>query len=340
MGPISSRTSSGASSQLISPALSAISKHESYLPSSSLRPSLDVSVCELSTEPITIEKEEVPIEDQNVQATTPLLPPVFTQLCSNEGPIQSPLQSPSVAAGETFPTTTPEGQPISSGLPSPPLSTKPSIASFKQRSRANTSNVSASEIPPLPMLDNSHDPWSQRLGHADFNIDPEPYIPEVVNLETYRDFRSSWDLARRNYAKHLARTGEHYGTTSKVYLLTQEKWNLIDDAWKSNNNEMTTMLSHALTNTVGQEAEVSDSVDSSTVLEKPVSRIVVPKLDDSGGKFPALGDEDIVGPMSVGPARSPTMQKPTEREWAPQSPRKRNFLKFLSDIFGARVSRE
>ena len=340
----SSRNDSGTSSQLISPALSAISKHESFLPPPSMRPSLEASLTELPTEPMAIEQDEPQIEEP-VQATTPLLPPLFTQMARTESPIQSPLQSPSVAAAPTFESTTPEGSPLLPptlfpGFPIPGhLSAKPSVASFRGRSRANTANVSIPEIPPLPMLDEGQDPWAQRLGHANFDIHPEPYTPEVISQETYREFRNNWDLARRNYTKHLARTGEHYGTTSKVYGLTQEKWEALDMTWKRDYEKMFAIVGPSVSVSAAQSSEAMESADSSTILEKPVTRIVVPKMDDSRGKFPELGDEDIVGPMTVVPARSPTMQQSTVRELSPQSPSRRHLFKFLSELFSGKGAR-
>jgi hypothetical protein len=43
---------------------------------------------------------------------------------------------------------------------------------------------------------------------------------------------ADWDMAR-NYMKHV-RTGEHYGVTSKIYKLTEEKWADVDMQWKKN----------------------------------------------------------------------------------------------------------
>jgi hypothetical protein len=204
-----------------------------------------------------------------------------------------------------------------------------------QRSRANTSNISISEVPTLQMLDDRDDPWAQRLGHANFRIHPEPYIPAMIDLDSYRQLRLNWDLARCNYAKHLARTGEHYGTTSKVYLLTQEKWNAIDNSWKKQNDRMTAVLSPVLARISDGDTTISGSLESSTVFEKPSKRVIVPQLDDPSGKFPELGDEDIVGPMSVGPARDLTMQKPTaDAETPTYAARKRSFFRFVSDVLG------
>jgi len=175
----------------------------------------------------------------------------------------------------------------------------------------------------MPRREEFCDPWDGRLGHANFNIHPEPYEPQQMDLDGYTEFRANWDQARTNYAKHLARTAEHYGSTSKVYKLTEEKWTSIDDIWKRHHAAMTKVLAPVLARVSG-DAEAQDSAASSAVLEKPMTKVVVPIVDDKGGKFPLLGDGEIVGPMSVGP---------------PLSPPKRHLLKFLSNIFGGRNSR-
>lgn len=259
-------------------------------------------------------------EEEQGQATTPLLPPTMINLQKQDSPIHSPLQSPSMA-----PTTyghnrlSSDNPPFSSHLPSPPLSTRPSVASMP-RSRANTATL---DIPALQLLTNSSDPWAARLGHADFSIHPEPYRPDTVDLDSYKEFRDNWDQARKQYAQHLARTTEHYGQTSKVYKLTEEKWTLIDDTWKKYNAHLSMALSPQL-------ARLSDdphSPDSPvSLLEKPVTRVVVPQLDKSG-KFPEIGDADIVGPLSIGVAKVPELQRGPVTP--PLSPRKRNFMKFF-----------
>lgn len=178
------------------------------------------------------------------------------------------------------------------------------------------------------------DEWSVRLGHANFTIYPEPYVPDVFDMETFKQLRGNWDQARHSYAKHLARTGEHYGTTSKTYLLTEEKWASIDAEWKKNNAAMTEALEHIAARSSGGEAEISDSPCPSSVLKQPPSKVIVPKINDATGKFPDMGDEDIVGPMAVGPSRATTMQHLVEPAMQNRLSKKRNFLKFISDILG------
>jgi hypothetical protein len=234
-------------------------------------------------------------------ATTPLLPPLMMDASANtkQVSLQSPLQSPSVAeASDPFSgTVTPIDAvttPQLPGMPSPPLSTKPSISSFHR----NTINrpghlVPSSEIPPILIAD-PNDVWANSLGHANFTIYPEPYIPASFDLEACRQLRANWDLARCNYTKHLVRTGEHYGVTSKTYKLTEEKWASIDAIWRKN-NEIT--IGHTVNSGSAAFATLKHKTfgdaNSSNIMTK------IPSLNDprSGGKFPQLGDEDIVGPM-------------------------------------------
>jgi hypothetical protein len=251
---------------------------------------------------IDIEKANMDVDEPEAQfASTPLLPPLMMDASANTKQIsmQSPLQSPSVAdANDPFSgSVTPIDAiktPQLPGMPSPPLSTKQSISSF-HRNNVNRPGhlVPSSEIPPI-MIADEDDEWANKLGHANFVIYPEPYLPEVFDLEACRQLRANWDLARCNYTKHLVRTGEHYGVTSKTYKLTEEKWAATDAAWRKNNET-------TITNTVesGSDAfatlkhkNLGDS-DSNNVMTK------IPSLNDprSGGKFPQLGDEDIVGPM-------------------------------------------
>ena len=332
-----SRTNS-VSSQLVSPALSAISKHESLLCSPSAQAGTDESSNDIGPAPIeSREANAYPEEDQG-QVTTPLLPPVMMELSPNL-PVHSPLQSPSVAEAPSLPSSaTPSGTPQPSYLPSPPLSTKASIASIRQRSRAGTV-VPSSEIPPLQRLGKcDNDEWSARLGHANFTIHPEPYLPNVFAVTTFKQLREDWDQARHGYAKHLARTGEHYGTTSKTYHLTEEKWASTDAEWKKNTAIMTNALKDVIARSSSGEAEASDLPCTETVLKQPRTKVIVPKINDVTGKFPDMGDEDIVGPMVVGPSRTRTMQQPAEPAMQSRLSKKRNFLKFISDMLGRGVS--
>lgn len=171
--------------------------------------------------------------------------------------------------------------------------------------------ISGEGAPPL-VLTEGYDQWSVKLGHANFTIHPEPYIPETSDATTFRQFRDDWDLARTNYAKHLVRTGEHYGETSMIYKFTKEKWEAIEDEWKEN-------LETIVTNDVKFGAILGLTKSNMS----PTEAIKIPRLHDNE-KFPELGDEEIVGPMSVAPAIHSTIRG--------KSPRRRNVFRFLHGL--------
>lgn len=137
------------------------------------------------------------------------------------------------------------------------------------------------------MIADPTDEWSIKLGHANFTIQPEPYLPEVCDAGSCRRLFSDWERARRNFVKHHVRTGEHYGVTSKTYLMTEQKWAEIDALWKKNKDIA--------------EARAANMCDSAVLITptEPAPLVKLPFLNDpkSDGKFPKLGDEDIVGPM-------------------------------------------
>ncbi len=252
-----------------------------------------------------------------MKASTPLLPPIMANISFlEEVPFQSPLQSPTVAdqdcpsLAHTPITHTPVTSPQFPSLPSPPLSSRPSISSFHRHPL-----LPSSEIPPLP-LTAPNDPWTDRLGHANFTITPEPYLP-TSTLAACKQLRADRDLARCNYTKHLMRTGEHYGATSKIYRLTEEKWNEIDALWKRNSDAC-----HVAVADNGQEHALE--LGQSSVAE-PAPLIKIPSLNGprSEGKFPKLGDEVIVGPMEQVAAQMQTTKR---------SSKKRSFLKFLQGM--------
>ncbi|ROV92167.1 hypothetical protein VMCG_09303 [Cytospora schulzeri] len=229
------------------------------------------------------------IERERELARTPLLPPLLTEAPSvsslNQSQAPSPLQSPTVA-----PQLVPElTSPIS--YTTPPLSTRPSLSSFRPPllTSLSTPVVATSEVlVTIPNLLEQNDAWSDRLGHANFTILPRPYLPEAADLETLRTLRADWDLARINYTKHIVRTGEHYGITSKTYALTEAKWAETEREWKAVHDAL---LERVAALNPGNEALLQwDRLQDDT----PTT---VPKMLDAEGKFPDLGDEDIVGPM-------------------------------------------
>lgn len=166
------------------------------------------------------------------------------------------------------------------------------------------------------MLSDPNDEWANKLGHANFTIQPEPYEPATCDIDSFNQLRADWEIARCNFAKHLVRTGEHYGATSNIYKLTGEKWEFINRQWR--------VQQDALMNQLGAMDGVALTLTQSN-LQRCEQEVRIPRLHDNA-KFPEMGDEDIVGPMSVAPAteisgfcRDKTMKK-------------RNLFKFFQDL--------
>lgn len=329
-----SRAASSRSSSLTDSTRQGIEKlYESQMPPTPTKSAFDSRDDIGATAPLDIEKANRGIsEREEGLATTPLLPPLMMDASANarKVSVQSPLQSPSVAeakdpfSGESTPRDS-VATPQIPGMPSPPLSTKPSISSFH---RVNLNRpgqlVPSSEIPPILIAD-EHDEWAHKLGHANFTVQPEPYLPDVFDVEACRQLRANWDLARCNYTKHLVRTGEHYGVTSNTYQLTEEKWLQTDSIWKSN-NDLT------IQKTVDGGGDAFSTLRHTTFGDFGASNIMtkIPSLNDpsSGGKFPQLGDEDIVGPME---------QVAAQLQRIPS--KKAKLMRFFADKFPANLGR-
>jgi hypothetical protein len=278
-------------------------------------------------------RKEEGVVDREAKPTTPLLPPILTQIPAHirEVPYQSPLQSPSVAEPE-LPSAfnSPLPTPRIAGLPSPPLSSKPSIASFHHQRGIPTISPS-SEVPPMLITD-PNDHWADELGHANYSIEPQPYIPEEPNMAACKDLRANWDMARYNFQKHIARTGEHYGTSSKVFRLTEEKWAEIDATWKQNLELTWSSVSDETTEVVTLSPRVSDTPATeltpqpAPIAPMPAPLTKMPSLNGprSEGKFPKLGDDGIVGPMEQLPS---VAMQPQRRK------RKLGFFKWMQGVW-------
>ena len=236
--------------------------------------------------------------DRQALASTPLLPPTMNAARKEEEDhMQSPLQSPTIAdPNKTFSiVSSPAETPQLQSIPSPSLSTKPSVSSF---SRSRTSTLpNCTEAPPLLLAEPS-DEWSIKLGHANFVIAPEPYLPVIYEAQSCRQLVTDWELARSNYFKHRHRTIEHYGANSKIFRLTEEKWKETEAYWRKNNDLATA------------QAAITSSDAIPIIPTEPAPLNNMPTLNDprSEGKFPKLGDQDIVGPMvQIAP---PALQQP------------------------------
>ncbi|KAI9829084.1 MAG: hypothetical protein M1832_000107 [Thelocarpon impressellum] len=267
---------------------------------------------------------------RSTQVTTPLLPPLMVPDkagadAADEPPVRSPLQSPTVAA-EAWDGFASAGSPEDAGSapvaapPSPPLSTRPSVSSMRRQAAAAAPPghlVPSSEIPGIRLAD-PDDHWARRLGHANFDIHPEPYRPDGADFEACLQLRANWEQARCNYTKHLVRTGEHYGVTSTTYRLTEEKWAEIDSRWRRHHDR-----AMAQSGDEGGTGTAWRDDGGGTPTPGPSGVVEIPSLNDprSEGKFPKLGDEVIVGPMVQ--IASQLHRKPTK---------KAALMKFLQDV--------
>lgn len=285
-------------------------------------------------------EERMDLERDRAMATTPLLPPLMTKNL-NSTPYESPLQSPMVASASTSGANTEvqTSPTVSAYLPRPSLSSKPSFSSFRF-------GGSGTELPlALPPMVQDHDEWSDRLGHANFTITPQPYEPEIIVSETLMRFREDWELAKVNYTKHLVRTGENYGQTSNIYALTEAKWAETEQRWKSIHDGLIrqTMVFHSapvsasnsrsrsrgrargrsragsasfMGSRMAASADVSPDMHHWPRLDDAAPSAITQMLDASD-KFPNRGDEDIVGPMVRDEVmvRAQSEERKTSRFW-------------------------
>ncbi|KJX96429.1 hypothetical protein TI39_contig627g00001 [Zymoseptoria brevis] len=234
------------------------------------------------------ETEEEHFDAQEL-ASTPLLPPMLADYFNkNASTMQSPLQSPTTAAPSVAQSmaNSPVSTPVISGYLTPPLSTRGSFASLG-RLRSNSGLQSSSEIPSLTIAEEETDPWAIKLGHANFQIHPEPYLPDIFDAQTCRRLRDDWETARMEYMRLAAQTSEHYGVTSRIYKLTEQKWSEIDATWRAN---------HEMANAEAQahgDSPIFQPLAETEALSK------MPSLRDpqQPSKFPLVDPETIVGPM-------------------------------------------
>lgn len=250
----------------------------------------------MSPTPLDITAPPTPIEEEPIDrqsmSRTPLLPPLLSDYrsLSEDNAIRSPLQSPSIASSAfQSPATAPV-----MGIYTPPLSTSPSFASFKRYPHA--------DVPPMD-LGIETDPWALKLGHANFHILPEPYVPTECTRDTCKRLLEDWESARTEYMRQAARVSEDYGCNSQTFQLTEEKWSEIDAQWRAN---------HKLAN---ERAEASGEAIMFQPLAMTAPTQKMPTLSDdpnASAKFPVINESDIVGPMvqyakvtSTSPAKKP-----------------------------------
>ncbi|KAK5171280.1 uncharacterized protein LTR77_004424 [Saxophila tyrrhenica] len=210
--------------------------------------------------------------DREGNSSTPLLPPLLSSLRDpSDEALRSPLQSPSVA---TQSETASIYSPVPHGLLTPPLSAKPSFTSF---------NVPPASTYAAP----EKDYWAIKLGHANFDIEPRPYMPQQFTRESCRRLLKDWEAARVEYMRVIARVSEHYGPSSPTYSLTEEKWAEIDKAWRSNLDK------------ANAEAEANGEIGVHQSLAETQPLAKMPSLSDPNQptKFLNVDEANIVGPM-------------------------------------------
>ncbi|KAK4610040.1 hypothetical protein CLAFUW4_13678 [Fulvia fulva] len=241
--------------------------------------------------PIEIDLPAEQEESTHEFASTPLLPPMLADYFNDSSDaVQSPLQSPTIAgpsaAASLF--STPVGTPVIPGFPTPPLSAKASMASLRN-ARSGPPLHASTEIPPLTIAEEveSADPWATKLGHANFEIEPVPYLPAVCDAQTCKQLTEDWECARKQYMQLAGRVRSDYGPTSQTFKLTEQKWAEIDATWRAN---------HEMAN-----AEAQATGDSPTFqpLAETMPIAKLPSLNDpqQPGKYPTVEEKDIVGPM-------------------------------------------
>lgn len=304
-----------ATSTVVSPPVGSLSRiHSRHQSSSPARATFEDRISEAGIAPLDIEKanEGSPIEEER-RARTPLLPPTMKDLSNPDDGValNSPLQTPAIASTADSPAMSITVFNSVSGLPSPPISAKPSLSSI-QPQMGPTRGCSL-DIPQPMAMEEPDDEWADKLGHANFTIHPEPYMPPLCSVEAFEEHRNCWEVARRNFAKHLVRTGEHYGLTSKIYKVTEEKWEGVNGQWRLAHNRLAANL----------EDKEGNPLSVSKCDIHAGEAIKIPGLYDKE-KFPDLGDEDIIGPMSVAPPSPPAVQHKS---------RKRKFFRFIQDLF-------
>lgn len=237
--------------------------------------------------------------DPLIRSSTPLLPPLMMDMHDKSG-IQSPLQSPTIAAPADFRSHSSTPTPSTSGFTSPALMSTPSLGTFQRSS--TTPSTPPSELPPMLIAD-PNDEWAEKLGHANFEITPAPYLPKQCTLASCKRLLEDWEVARAEFSKHLARTSTHFGPGSKIYKLTEQKWAVIDAAWRRN-NDLASL--RAVRN--------GETPPGHTPIEPaPVTKIPNLDISQSEGKFPKLGDDDIVGPMVQVASQCQLKRKPTKK---------------------------
>ncbi|KIH94265.1 hypothetical protein SPBR_05713 [Sporothrix brasiliensis 5110] len=286
----------------------------------------------LMTESSAIQRQQPvsPLPPPSLQTSPLQSPAVASSVTSPAGvdglssfPLTSPVADAGIPAMSLSPLspTAPTGLGISVAataptspaevMQPPPLRRQFSTASFYVPFGAtNVQNASASAVTPatsapisvpVSVAQEPHDKWCDRLGHANYTILPKPYHlaeDDTTDTQALHALCEDWAQARINYAKHLVRTGEHYGTTSNTYMLTEAKWAETEREWQRAHQAATVHITNVLTRAGSDARECAATPGMLPPVQHHDVSCVIPQiLDNAEGKFPGLGDEDIVGPM-------------------------------------------
>lgn len=225
------------------------------------------------------EPEDLDIE----RSPTPLLPR-FCDDRKDSVRVESPLQSPTIVTNSSYmPQTLPLTPTDSPKIRSPALSQHASNSSF--RKVAQTAAKRISDVPPLAMS-NYGDVWAAKLGHEDFTIYPEPYMPLEVTQQTRDTLFADWERARSEFSKHRGRTETHFSATSSIFRWTEQKWASIDSQWRDYSEEVTRQLY--------ETGQVSYPSPKEPAPVRELADIEDPRM---------IQTSEIIGPMSQEPPR-------------------------------------
>lgn len=234
-------------------------------------------------------------------SSTPLLPISLAE-CRKDEPEspRSPLQSPSTAAASATNSIvgSPLVSPITQSFSSPALSAKPSFTSLSMGLSKSGLQASFDGLP--GPLTEEIDDWSFKLGHANFHVLPEPYIPAICDLASCKKLLEDWNAAKYDFLKQAARISEHYGASSQIYYHAGDKWHEIESQWQS-----------SFAAACDAVKATGHSVDLQPI--EATESFAIPC------KFPDLDQVNIIGPMVQYAKPQPS---PTKRQ---------TFLKLFTD---------
>lgn len=224
---------------------------------------------------------------------TPLLPRFLDQSATTPPP-DSLLQSPTIAREtQQRPASIPMTPARTPTIPSPALSHQAS-SSDARRSISNNQRP-LSGISPLRLSQDKDDfesEWRAKLGHMNFILQHEPYFPTETTPPSYEKLNADWQKAADEYAVWFSNTKKHYGESSKICVLTQEKWKALEGRWRSASEWVFQELLSK-----GEQSYPS-----------PIVPAQVAQLADTDDPR-LIRDGQIVGPMAVDPPAAPPVAR-------------------------------